>query len=59
MVKDDGKGFDTPRPSTNPQGLGLISLRERVSLLNGSFHVQSAPGQGTMVRSSLPLTNFV
>jgi PAS domain S-box-containing protein len=59
MVKDDGKGFDTHRPSTNPQGLGLISLRERVSLLNGSFHVQSAPGQGTMVRSSLPLTNFV
>jgi len=57
-VSDNGKGFDTNRPSSNPRGLGLISLRERVSLLNGSLEIQSAPGQGTTVRSSLPLTSF-
>jgi PAS domain S-box-containing protein len=57
-VTDNGKGFDTNRPSSHPRGLGLISLRERVSLLNGSLEIKSAPGEGTTVRSSLPLTSF-
>jgi PAS domain S-box-containing protein len=58
-VTDNGKGFDVQRPSSNPRGLGLISLRERVSLLKGSLEIESHPGQGTTVRSSLPLTSLV
>jgi PAS domain S-box-containing protein len=58
-VSDNGKGFDVHRPSSNPRGLGFISLRERVSLLNGSLEIQSAPGEGTTVRSSLPLTSLI
>jgi signal transduction histidine kinase len=57
-VTDNGKGFDVRRPSSNPRGLGLISLRERVNLLNGSLDIQSHPGQGTTVRSQLPLTGL-
>lgn len=58
-VSDNGKGFDVNRPSSNPRGLGFISLRERVSLLNGSLEIQSAPGKGTTVRSSLPVTSLI
>jgi signal transduction histidine kinase len=37
------------------QGLGLVGLRERVEALGGQFDLQSAPGQGTRVRASIPL----
>jgi PAS domain S-box-containing protein len=58
-VTDNGRGFDLQNSASTPRGLGLISLRERVHLLQGSLDVQSRSGQGTTVRSSLPLANFV
>jgi signal transduction histidine kinase len=53
-VADDGRGFDpqAPRPGTH---LGLWSMRERVEQLGGRFEVESALGQGTMVRAIIPL----
>jgi PAS domain S-box-containing protein len=53
-VADDGKGFD-PKHSESPRGLGLISMQERVRLLNGTFEVHSQPGKGVRVHISLPL----
>ncbi|HVY04382.1 MAG TPA: histidine kinase [Burkholderiales bacterium] len=52
--EDNGRGFDPGRPR---QGLGLVGLRERVEALNGSFDLQSAPGQGVRVRASIPVRN--
>ena len=52
-VQDDGTGFD---PAVRGSGLGLIGMRERVEGLAGSFRVTSAPGAGTTVTVSLPLT---
>ena len=54
VVSDDGRGFDPGRPQL-PEGLGLVSMEERVRLLRGSFTVGSAPGQGTHVRVRLPV----
>jgi PAS domain S-box-containing protein len=51
--EDDGHGFD---PGMRRQGLGLIGLRERVEALGGRFDLRSAPGEGTRVRASIPLT---
>lgn len=51
--RDWGVGFD---PSSNPGGVGLGSMRERVELLRGRVEVESAPGQGTVVKVDLPLT---
>jgi signal transduction histidine kinase len=52
-IADNGRGFEG-RPR-GPRGLGLISLDERVRMLNGTFRVDSAPGRGTTVSVSLPV----
>ncbi len=47
-ISDNGQGFDvkeTPR-----HGLGLVSMRERAELSNGSFAIESVKGKGTTVR---------
>ncbi|MFB7892582.1 sensor histidine kinase [Microbacterium sp. NPDC056044] len=50
-VHDDGRGFDTARPTS---GFGLEGMRERVALAGGSFDVASAPGAGATVTVSIP-----
>ncbi len=52
-VRDDGAGFD---PEASVEGFGLVGMRERVSLAGGTFTVRSAPGTGTLVRCSIPVT---
>lgn len=52
-VSDGGVGFDLRRIDRR-QGLGLISMRERMRLVHGEFSVESEPGCGTTVRCSLP-----
>lgn len=54
-VADDGAGFD-PGGLKADGHFGLDWMRERVELLGGNFEVRSAPGKGTVVRVSLPLT---
>ena len=52
-ITDDGVGFDRSRLEDSG-GLGLISMRERTSQLNGIFDVDSVPGRGTRVRVEIP-----
>jgi two-component system, NarL family, sensor kinase len=53
-ISDNGQGFD---PDKLAQGhFGLVGLNERVKLLNGHFHLQSSPGEGTLVEVLIPLT---
>jgi signal transduction histidine kinase len=56
-VVDDGVGFepDAIRAPGVTGGFGLIGLRERVALLGGTLHIDSAPDEGTSVRVSAPL----
>ena len=51
-VADDGVGFDRNRIGS--AGLGLITMRERATQLNGTFDVSSAPGRGTTIRVAIP-----
>jgi len=53
-VEDTGDGFDL-KEIKGKGGLGLISMEERVRLLNGRFIIQSQPGKGTTVDVFLPL----
>ncbi|MFE5828929.1 sensor histidine kinase [Streptomyces sp. NPDC056488] len=57
-VVDDGKGFEpgSVRPSSEG-GFGLPAMRSRAESLGGTFTVESAPGQGTAVAVSLPLSD--
>jgi signal transduction histidine kinase len=45
-VQDSGVGFDM---DSNSQGLGLVSMRERIKLIDGTFRIHSLPGRGTEV----------
>jgi len=51
-VADDGRGFD---PTTASAG-GLSGLRDRIRALGGTVTVASAPGSGTRVSASLPVS---
>jgi signal transduction histidine kinase len=56
-VVDDGKGFEPARQSPmNPRcgGFGLLSVRERVSRLDGTIRIDSALGLGTTITLTLP-----
>jgi signal transduction histidine kinase len=53
LVEDDGAGFE---PAQVPsERLGLVGMRERVALVNGTLTVESAPGGGTTLRVTVPL----
>ena len=52
-VTDAGTGFD-PVEAMGSRGLGLISMRERLQLANGSMSIESVPRQGTIIRARVP-----
>ena len=54
-IADDGEGFDLENVK-GKGGLGLISMEERVRLVNGTFSIRSQPGKGTYVNVRLPLS---
>jgi len=54
-VTDSGKGFDVERFKQDG-GLGLISVEERLRLLQGSFEIYSTPGRGTILVARVPVT---
>jgi signal transduction histidine kinase len=55
-IIDDGRGFDVERAEARRPGMGLFSMRERVGLVNGRLTVSSAPGRGTQIVATVPLT---
>ena len=57
-VQDNGRGFDpdTPHQTDASGGFGLISMRERARLLGGELRVESSPGKGTLVETTLPVS---
>ena len=56
LVEDDGSGFETAKRSLTPgSGMGLLCMEERARLLDGTVSIDSAPGNGTAVRLTLPV----
>jgi signal transduction histidine kinase len=54
-IGDDGRGFDLAT-ARGQNGLGLISLDERVRLARGSLTIDTRPQRGTTLRIVVPLT---
>jgi PAS domain S-box-containing protein len=50
-IQDCGIGFDT---KACVQGLGLISMKERLKLADGELTYDSVPGRGTEIWASVP-----
>jgi signal transduction histidine kinase len=53
-VRDSGSGFDVEEAKRN-RGMGLVSMQERVHLLQGTFFVDSDPGKGTRIVAIVPM----
>jgi signal transduction histidine kinase len=53
-IRDSGVGFD-PSMVMNKQGLGLISMRERINLVKGNLSITSKPGGGTQIQVRVPI----
>lgn len=61
-VSDNGRGFDPQRvlaaeADVGVEGghFGLRGIQDRVDMLGGTFSVESTPGQGTVLRVSVPV----
>lgn len=53
-VRDTGKGFDMDGKARERDGLGLVSMQERVRLLGGLLRIHSKLGGGTKVCAWIP-----
>jgi len=53
-IEDNGEGFNL-EDAHKKGGLGLISMEERVRLVNGSFSIYSEPGKGSTLEVVVPL----
>jgi two-component system CheB/CheR fusion protein len=54
VIEDNGKGF-VFADSRNDRGIGLLSMRERASLVGGRLEIESAEGQGTSIFVRVPI----
>ena len=57
-INDNGRGFEIEKirsDSVRGYKLGLLSMKERAELLNGTCRIESVPGKGTKIRVEIPL----
>lgn len=53
-IRDDGKGFDMSKPAKS-NSFGMMGMRERVELLEGTLKVKSRLNFGTSVYIQIPI----
>ena len=53
ILSDNGVGFDLLQNHAST-GIGIMSMRERVRMLHGTFEIQSAPMKGTQITVKIP-----
>lgn len=53
-VRDNGKGFDQ-HATASRKSFGLVGIRERVAMMQGTFFLDSEPGRGTRIRVCVPV----
>ncbi len=60
LLEDKGKGFD-PAQQVGKSHFGLEGLKNRVTLVRGTFELDSAPGRGCCLKTVLPKdpVNFI
>ena len=58
-IEDDGLGFDPQellKVHEGMRGIGLLGMRERVSLVGGQLTLDSKPDGGTRIQIEVPWT---
>jgi signal transduction histidine kinase len=56
IVQDNGRGMPSSLSQDARSHYGLLGMRERARLLGGHVVIDSAPGKGTRIEASLPVT---
>jgi two-component system sensor histidine kinase DegS len=59
VVTDDGVGFERHKKDGKhtERHFGIMTIKERIALVDGSFNIESTPGKGTKVFTTIPFTN--
>lgn len=60
-INDNGKGFHlNSKPDLNASGkkMGILGMKERVSLIGGKMEINSSPGSGTKIVAEIPYTEI-
>ncbi len=55
-IQDDGIGFDQEKVSAK-KTFGIVGMRERTTMMGGSYNMRSMPGKGTTIIVHVPLTS--
>jgi PAS domain S-box-containing protein len=55
-VRDPGIGFD-PDDANKSNGIGIISMKERLNIVNGKFSIDSGIHSGTTIHACVPISN--
>ncbi|MDZ4796094.1 MAG: PAS domain S-box protein [Bacteroidota bacterium] len=55
-IADDGKGFDKQKIA-DKRTLGILGMKERTAMINGTYEIKSSTGKGTAVIVKVPFTN--
>ncbi len=61
-IVDNGKGFDLEKIMSEVAGkesFGLLSMKERLELLNGKLVIETALNQGTKIMASVPIDQAI
>jgi signal transduction histidine kinase len=53
-VRDSGTGFDSEAVKES-RGIGLISMEERLAIVNGNLYIDSHPNIGTTIYARVPI----
>ncbi len=62
IIEDDGDGFDPDGElihRTEGSGFGLLGMKERATLIGGTFDIESTAGGGTAVLLRVPRPSYL
>jgi PAS domain S-box-containing protein len=54
LISDNGCGME-PGAADKPTSFGLMGMRERIEVVGGELHIESAPGCGTRIEADIPV----
>lgn len=57
-IQDDGKGINTEKMK-NERSFGLLGMKERAAMINGTIRIQSSAGKGTTLELTIPVENLI
>jgi len=55
VVRDNGWGF-LAEQGKRRKGLGIVGMKERIRMANGTLSIAPQPGQGTGIVAAIPLS---